>query len=181
MSEDRITATPSWRSKNQAALDWSSLAHAYGSASDLPSLFDRLCDGEASDAGRAMSDIALRVCHQGAAVEEATAPSVVVLMDIAASSDARLAERIIRVLRTISESLGTWARMMGSSSPDHRSAYASKVRWEQDVLRSLGNGSGPLGAAISREASPLIPHFEKLVEAISEAEQRLDRSVDLRP
>lgn len=170
MSKGGTTPTPLWRMHRQAEVDWSDLTHAYGSAADLPSLFDQLCSSDASHAQRAVSEIALRICHQGAAIEQATAPSIVVLMEIAAAADPPLAARIVGVLCTISESLGTWARVMDESPLERRSTYIPKVRWECDVMESLKGGYGRLDEAISREASPLRLRLETLLDAISKAE-----------
>lgn len=158
-------------------MDWPSLTHAYGSAADLPALLDKLRTGTAAEAGRAVSDIVLRVCHQGAAVEEATAPAVAVLMEIAASSDPHLTERIIRVLLTVSESLGTWARSLRSAAPENTFRYVPRAGWEHEVLRSLRQGSESLGAAAAQWTSPLSARFDELVEAISAAEDRISGSL----
>lgn len=163
-----------WRAFPEADLDWAALTHAYGPAADLPQLFDRLCGGDPAAAERAVSDIALRVCHQGAAVEEATAPSVLVLAGIAAGSEAQLATRIVMILQTISAAVGTWTRVMREAAPERRSRYLPNVGWERDVVRTLKTAAERLRTSAGpghREA--LGTALDDLRAAVLEAETRL--------
>ena len=61
-------------------LDWSRLKHAYGSASDLPRLFEGIGDPEAADI--AWEDLWASLCHEGT-VYTASFAALPVLADIA--------------------------------------------------------------------------------------------------
>lgn len=61
-------------------LDWSLLEHAYGSASDLPRLFEDVGDPEVADV--AWEDLWAFLCHQGM-VYTASFAALPVLADIA--------------------------------------------------------------------------------------------------
>lgn len=62
-------------------LDWSRLKHAYGSASNLPRLFDEIGDPELAD--EAWEDLWASLYHQGS-VYTASFAALPVLTDIAA-------------------------------------------------------------------------------------------------
>lgn len=154
-------------------VDWAGVAHAYGSATDLPGLFARVRTGDDASANRALGDIAMRICHQDIAVEEATAPAVAVLASLAATSPASLAERILDLLCVIAESLGTWARCWRGAPPEYRPNYEPQMRWEPDVLEALQRASPTAESAAARLGGSVQHRFDQLAHEMEKARDRL--------
>jgi hypothetical protein len=62
-------------------IDWSSLEHAYGPATDVPEHLRGLLAGSAQERGRALSGLYGGICHQGTRYE-ASAPAVPFLLEL---------------------------------------------------------------------------------------------------
>ncbi|MCK1798671.1 hypothetical protein MTQ01_22120 [Streptomyces sp. XM4193] len=163
----------SWRDKFDTGASWSEVHHAYGRASDLPDLFDRAGSSDAREAARAVSEISMRICHQGMAVAAATARSVPVLVAITEYATSKGVERIIRLPCVVSESLGTWSRI-SRQLEGTESGQAEKADWEaacfdelKIAVEMLKNGSRVLSESSSAGAT-------ELEQSVLRAEKRIN-------
>lgn len=157
----------SWRQKYDSNTPWSEVRHSYGPASDLPDLFDRAGSSDSSEAAAAVSEISMRICHQGMAVEEATAQSIPVLAIITEYASTKGTERIIRLLYSVSESLGTWSRI--SRQLGEGSRQGAKAQWEVSCFTELKNAV----EVLRHERLGLLDSFSA---AIGELEQSVIRA-----
>lgn len=143
------------------SIDWDSLRHAYGRASDVPALIRSLLAEAATDRDDALQGLYDRVCHQGT-VYDATAHVVPFLIELLESGHLPDKDGVATLLASIAGGTGFYTV--------HAQKENTRTRWEELLSkdgRSLNEvikeETGTI-AAVRREVASglhlLIPYLE---------------------
>lgn len=117
------------------SIDWSSLTHAYGNASDVPGQLRALAANAGSAQDEAIAALFGNVWHQGS-VYEASAHVVPFLVELAATTSVEKRAVILVLIANIAtgssfraahESLDSWAKRRGT--PEHEAQKARELEW----------------------------------------------------
>ena len=83
-------------------IDWASLEHAYGPATDVPKLLRAVASGDAHDSDSALYDLNGNICHQGS-IYSATAKAIPFLVEIVEARATPHLDQLIWRLGAISD------------------------------------------------------------------------------
>lgn len=89
-------------------IDWENLAHAYGSAEDVPALIRRLASADSSERQVALTELYGNIWHQGT-VYEASAFAVPFLIELVQNEAVQDRERILILLADLATGNSYWA------------------------------------------------------------------------
>ena len=128
------------------SIDWTSLAHAYGSAHDVPHMIRAMASDDPEARQQAFYEAYSNICHQGT-VYSATAPAVPFLIEVAAAADRPDRDRVLELLFQVAH---------GHSYPAHRhpggagehveqpasfdDAMSDELRWVQAATQAVAAG-----------------------------------------
>ena len=159
------------RREEEAAKDpyWKQFRHAYGDASDLPALFDRMRAGDPT----VWNELWPRLCHQGRAFSDGSVAAVPVLVDYAASVEPLEREEALGLAAAICTDVPSIPMRQELAQP-----FAAAVSKMRELARqSLGEASGeqPVLTFVSALAvSEGLPIVEKWSSYIDDGELTLD-------
>jgi hypothetical protein len=127
-------------------IPWSSLTHAYGSASDVPDTLRALASLDPEVAEEALSALFGSIWHQGT-VYEATAYAVPFLREIAQAPDTTQRAGVIELLASIatgSSYLDVHERLSffdeKRDTPEHAAEKAQELAWVSQAHEAVGEG-----------------------------------------
>jgi hypothetical protein len=121
--------------RDLARVPWSRLRDSRGSAAAVPSLLDLMARGEDAVARTALAELRERVCQYGFVVEQATAPTVPFLWEIASLPTAACRAGIVDLLRNIAEAR-QW-ELTAASYPKLLRRGEDWVGWERQARRAV--------------------------------------------
>ena len=128
-------------------IDWSSLTHAYGSASDVPGLLKAWASGQPEAAKEAQGALFGNIYHQGT-VYEATAPAVPFLIDLLVRPE--ICERVglVALLASIAEGMsflevhGNLAHYIHDmDKPEMKDRLAREMQWKARAREAVQLGA----------------------------------------
>jgi hypothetical protein len=121
------------------AIDWSSLTHAYGPASDVPGTLRRLVSEDESARQEALAELCGTIWHQGT-VYDATVPAIPFLFELLATDGPQDKAGIVALLTAIAEGRGYYE-------------VHAKGEWTDSANRVLAKRNTTLEEELKREAA----------------------------
>ena len=129
---------------------WPSLEHAYGPATDLPELLDRLSAVKGRKLGRIVDELASRVAHQGS-IYSASAPAVHVVIEKLSGADAR--EKVI--LYGFLSEIGASALFAAGRGPAPVSCGGGDAKDGEAILKELSSAVSTLALDLSNASAQI--------------------------
>ncbi|HEY4410317.1 MAG TPA: hypothetical protein VGO87_10580 [Acidimicrobiia bacterium] len=141
------------------AVEWRTRSHAFGEASNLPSLLRRVAAG-GSDGHEAVGELFNTVWHQGT-VYDATAVAVPFVGELAGSDDVEpdLRELLMALLFAIGRGQGYWEVHRASAGERLPHDLDEQLALEESWVRASRE-------AVAREASTLLNAIDRLPERL---------------
>jgi hypothetical protein len=129
------------------AIDWSSLTHAYGSASDVPGLLRAWASDQPEAAREAQGALFGNIYHQGT-VYEATAPAVPFLIDLLARPKTCERVGLVALLASIAEGM-SFLEVHGDlphyihdmEKPEMKDRLAHEMQWKAQAREAVQLGA----------------------------------------
>jgi hypothetical protein len=121
--------------RNLSRVPWGRMRDSRGSAAAVPSLLNLLARGEEAVARTALAELRERICQYGFVVEQATAPTVPFLWEIARLPHAACRAGVLDLLRNIAEAR-QW-ELTARSYPKLLHQGEDWVGWERQARRAV--------------------------------------------
>ncbi|WP_433335041.1 hypothetical protein [Spirillospora sp. CA-294931] len=119
--------------RDASLVNWSSIHHAYGAASDIPALLEKVTKLQREGAFEAFIDLRGKVCHQGVVIGEATSYVLDYLIDIVRSGESPIRVELFKLVENISNASTAWRSAARNASPERRANYSRRISWELAV------------------------------------------------
>lgn len=141
-------------------IDWASLTHAYGSASDVPALLRALATGNESSRAAAIGELFGNIYHQGT-VYSASAPALPYLYELLGSPDVPGKDWIAYLIASIADGVGYLEVHADSEQnrDDWRRILASKGLTLEEELAREAREVAAVRAAASLRLRDLLPYL----------------------
>jgi hypothetical protein len=122
-------------------IDWSTVNHAYGPATDIPAMLRTLATGDKEQRKRALWELHGNIWHQGT-IYEATAPAVPFLLELVKNRHAELVE-ILCLLALIADGQSYMAvhmELLREKRPEDEQQMLREIEWVAAAKKAVAQG-----------------------------------------
>ncbi|MFF0969154.1 hypothetical protein ACWDQO_19070 [Streptomyces sp. NPDC003703] len=144
---------------------WSDIRDATGSAAGIPPLLRSMARGDAEAARAALKELRGRICQYGFVVEQATAPTVPFLWELARTPQVTCRPQIIQLLRNIADAR-QW-ESVAAVYPKLLNHRENPVVWERRARQAVRARSGALRELLAEQDGEINRVTVELADALA--------------
>ncbi|MET9148841.1 hypothetical protein [Streptomyces sp. NPDC004042] len=145
---------------------WSDIRDSTGSAVGIPPLLRSMARGDADTARAALKELRGRICQYGFVVEQATAPTVPFLWELARTPQVTCRPQIIQLLRSIADAR-QW-ESVAAVYPKLLNHRENPVVWERRARQAVRARSGALRELLAEQDGEISRATTELADALAE-------------
>jgi len=145
---------------------WDTIKDSSGSAEAIPVLLHDVAWGDEPTAGAALGDLRQRICQYGFVVEQATAPTVPFLWELARLPQVTCRVQIVHLLKNIAD-----ARQWESTAsvyPKLLNHHHDYVGWERQARHAVRADGGVLRQLLAEPDAELVEAASELASTLAD-------------